>query len=335
MSYKGKIVTLERHIIEGERNHPGATGHFSNVLRDLTLAIKIIWREVSKAGLVNIIGHSGTQNVHGEQVKKLDLFADDVIFKAMDHGGHLCVMGSEEHEDILKIPQEYPKGRYVLLFDPLDGSSNIDANVSIGTIFSIYRRVTQSGDGTIEDCIQPGYKQLAAGYVVYGSSTMLVYTTGDGVHGFTLDPSIGEFLLSHENIKIPKRGKIYSVNEGNYKWWDAGMKKYVKYLQEEDKETNRPYTGRYIGSLVADVHRTMLYGGIFCYPGDSRHPNGKLRLMYEGNPIAFLMEQAGGRAIDGRQRILDVVPTKLHQKTPVFVGSEEDVNILERFLKEQ
>lgn len=335
MSYKGKIVTLERHIIEGERNHPGATGHFSNVLRDLTLAIKIIWREVSKAGLVNIIGHSGTQNVHGEQVKKLDLFADDVIFKAMDHGGHLCVMGSEEHEDILKIPHEYPKGRYVLLFDPLDGSSNIDANVSIGTIFSIYRRVTQSGDGTIEDCIQPGYKQLAAGYVVYGSSTMLVYTTGDGVHGFTLDPSIGEFLLSHENIKIPKRGKIYSVNEGNYKWWDPGMKKYIKYLQEEDKETSRPYSGRYIGSLVADVHRTMLYGGIFCYPGDSRHPNGKLRLMYEGNPIAFLMEQAGGRAIDGRQRILDVVPTKLHQKTPVFVGSEEDVNILERFLKEQ
>ncbi|NUN70111.1 MAG: class 1 fructose-bisphosphatase [Bacteroidetes bacterium] len=335
MSYKGKIVTLERHIIEGERNHPGATGHFSNVLRDLTLAIKIIWREVSKAGLVNIIGQAGTQNVHGEQVKKLDLFADDVIFKAMDHGGHLCVMGSEEHEDILKIPKEYPKGRYVLLFDPLDGSSNIDANVSIGTIFSIYRRVTQNGDGTIEDCIQPGYKQLAAGYVVYGSSTMLVYTTGDGVHGFTLDPSIGEFLLSHENIKIPKRGKIYSVNEGNYKWWDAGMKKYVKYLQEEDKETNRPYTGRYIGSLVADVHRTMLYGGIFCYPGDSRNPNGKLRLMYEGNPIAFLMEQAGGRAIDGRQRILDVVPTKLHQKTPVFVGSEEDVNILERFLKEQ
>lgn len=335
MSYKGKVVTLERHIIEGERDHPGATGHFSNVLRDLSLAIKIIWREVSKAGLVNIIGQAGTQNVHGEAVKKLDLFADDVIFKAMDHGGHLCVMGSEEHEDILKIPAEYPKGRYVLLFDPLDGSSNIDANVSIGTIFSIYRRVTQSGNGTLEDCIQPGYKQLAAGYVVYGSSTMLVYTTGDGVHGFTLDPSIGEFLLSHENIKIPKRGKIYSVNEGNYKWWDPGMKKYIKYLQEEDKATQRPYSARYIGSLVADVHRTMLYGGIFCYPGDTRHPNGKLRLMYEGNPMAFLMEQAGGRAIDGRQRILDVVPTKLHQKTPVFVGSEEDVTICEKFLHDQ
>ncbi|MCK9408159.1 MAG: class 1 fructose-bisphosphatase [Bacteriovoracaceae bacterium] len=335
MSFKGKVVTLERHIIEGERAHPGATGHFSNVLRDLTLAIKIIWREVNKAGLVNIIGLAGTQNVHGEVVKKLDVFADDVIFKAMDHGGHLCVMGSEEHEDIIKIPTEYPKGRYVLLFDPLDGSSNIDANVSIGTIFSIYRRVTQSGDGTIEDCIQPGYKQLAAGYVVYGSSTMLVYTTGDGVHGFTLDPSIGEFLLSHENIKIPKRGKIYSVNEGNYKWWDPGMKKYIKYLQEEDKATNRPYSARYIGSLVADVHRTLLYGGIFCYPGDSRNPNGKLRLMYEGNPIAFILEQAGGRAIDGKQRILDAVPTKLHQKTPMFVGSEEDVTICEKFLFEQ
>jgi len=335
MSFKGKVVTLERHIIEGERAHPGATGHFSNVLRDLTLAIKIIWREVNKAGLVNIIGLAGTQNVHGEVVKKLDVFADAVIFKAMDHGGHLCVMGSEEHEDILKIPAEYPKGRYVLLFDPLDGSSNIDANVSIGTIFSIYRRVTQSGDGTLEDCIQPGYKQLAAGYVVYGSSTMLVYTTGDGVHGFTLDPSIGEFLLSHENIQIPKRGKIYSVNEGNYKWWDPGMKKYIKYLQEEDKATQRPYSARYIGSLVADVHRTLLYGGIFSYPGDSRNPKGKLRLMYEGNPIAFIIEQAGGRAIDGNQRILDVVPSSLHQKTPVFVGSEEDVTMCEKFLHEK
>ncbi|MFA6469134.1 MAG: class 1 fructose-bisphosphatase [Bacteroidota bacterium] len=335
MSFKGKVVTLERHIIEGERAHPGATGHFSNVLRDLTLAIKIIWREVNKAGLVNIIGLAGTQNIHGEVVKKLDVFADETIFKAMDHGGHLCVMGSEEHEDILKIPAEYPKGRYVLLFDPLDGSSNIDANVSIGTIFSIYRRVTPSGDGTLEDCVQPGYKQLAAGYVVYGSSTMLVYTTGDGVHGFTLDPSIGEFLLSHENIKIPQRGKIYSVNEGNYKWWEPGMKKYIKYLQEEDKATQRPYSARYIGSLVADVHRTLLYGGIFVYPGDSRNPKGKLRLMYEGNPIAFIVEQAGGRAIDGSQRILDVVPTSLHQKTPVFVGSEEDVTVCEKFLREQ
>lgn len=332
---QNKVVTLERHIIEGERAHPGATGNFSNILRDLSLAIKIIWREVSKAGLVNILGAAGTQNIHGDQVKKLDMFADDVIYKAMDHTGHLCVMGSEEHEEILKIPAQYPKGKYVLLFDPLDGSSNIDANVSIGTIFSVYRRVTQSGDGTLEDCVQPGYKQIAAGYVVYGSSTMLVYTTGDGVHGFTLDPSIGEFLLSHENINMPKRGKIYSVNEGNYKWWDQGVKKYIKYLQEEDKLTNRPYSGRYIGSMIADVHRTLLYGGIFLYPGDSRNPNGKLRLMYEGNPIAFIVEQAGGRAIDGSKRILDVVPTSLHQKTPVFVGSEEDVQICEKFLREQ
>ncbi|MDD8017168.1 MAG: class 1 fructose-bisphosphatase [Bacteroidota bacterium] len=329
-----KIVTLERHIIEGERSHPGATGNFSNILRDLSLAIKIIWREVSKAGLVNILGATGTENIHGDQVKKLDVLADDVIYKAMDHTGHLCVMGSEEHEEILKIPTNYPKGKYVLLYDPLDGSSNIDANVSIGTIFSLYRRITPNGDGTLEDCIQPGYKQIAAGYVVYGSSTMLVYTTGDGVHGFTLDPSIGEFLLSHENIQIPKRGKIYSVNEGNYKWWDSGVKKYIKYLQEEDKPTNRPYSGRYIGSMIADVHRTLLYGGIFLYPGDSRNPNGKLRLMYEGNPIAYIMEQAGGRAIDGSRRILDVVPKKLHQKTPVFVGSEEDVTICEKFLKE-
>jgi fructose-1,6-bisphosphatase I len=337
---RDKIVTLERHIIEGERSHPGATGHFSGILRDLMLAIKIIWREVSKAGLVNILGAAGMENIHGDQVKKLDVFADDVIYRAMDHGGHLCVMGSEEHEEILHIPEKYPKGKYVLLFDPLDGSSNIDANVSIGTIFSIYRRVSQtspgqSSNGTVEDCIQPGYKQIAAGYVVYGSSTMLVYTTGDGVHGFTLDPSIGEFLLSHENIQIPKRGKIYSVNEGNYKWWDQGVKKYIKYLQEEDKQTNRPYTGRYIGSMIADVHRTLLYGGIFLYPGDSRNPNGKLRLMYEGNPIAFIIEQAGGRAIDGKRRILDVIPKALHQKTPVFVGSEEAVTMCEKFLIEQ
>ncbi|MDE3058694.1 MAG: fructose-1,6-bisphosphatase, partial [Bacteroidota bacterium] len=221
-----KVITIERHIIEGERRHPGATGNFSAVLRDLTLAIKVIWREVSKAGLVNILGSAGKENIHGDAVKKLDVFADETIYKAMDHGGHLCVMASEENEDVLHIPDNYPKGKYVLLYDPLDGSSNIDANVTIGTIFSIYRRVSLSGKGTVADCTQPGYKQIAAGYVVYGSSTMLVYTTGDGVHGFTLDPSIGEFLLSHENIRIPKRGRIYSVNEGNYAYWGSGVKKY-------------------------------------------------------------------------------------------------------------
>jgi len=331
---KSKIVTLERHIIEMERQHPGATGNFSNILRDLSLAIKIVWREVSKAGLVNILGAAGTQNVSADAVKKLDVFADETIYKAMDHGGHLCAMASEEHESIIHIPDQYPKGKYVLLYDPLDGSGNIDANVSIGIIFSIYRRVSKSGNGTMADLLQPGYKQIAAGYVVFGSSTMLVYTSGDGVHGFTLDPSIGEFLLSHEDIKIPKRGKIYSVNEGNYKWWDAGVKKYIKYLQEEDNVTGRPYATRYIGSLVADFHRTLLYGGIYLYPGDSRNKNGKLRLMYENNPLAYICEQAGGRAIDGTKRILDVLPTELHQRTPVFIGSEEDVTMCEKFLRE-
>lgn len=328
-----KVVTIERHIIEEERAHPGATGDFSGLLRDLTLAFKLIWREVSKAGLVNVLGLAGHENVHGEEVKKLDVLADETIFKAMDHGGHLCVMASEEHEDLLHIPDRYPTGNYVLLYDPLDGSSNIDANVTIGTIFSVLRRVTRRGKGSLDDCLQPGYKQIASGYVIYGSSTMFVYTTGDGVHGFTLDPSIGEFLLSHENIKIPERGKIYSINEGNSSYWNESMQKYVRYLHEEDKSTGRPYSGRYIGSLVGDAHRTLLYGGIFMYPGDRKNPDGKLRLLYEANPMAFLVEQAGGKASNGSSRILDLTPTALHQRTPVFLGSERDVTIAEEFMK--
>lgn len=327
-----KVITIERHIIEGERAHPGATGDFSGLLRDLTLAVKVIWREVSKAGLVDILGNVGRENISGDEVKKLDVFADETIYKAMDHGGHLCVMASEENEDVLQIPDQYPTGKYVLLYDPLDGSSNIDANVNIGTIFSIYRRVTPSGKGTLQDCLQPGYKQVAAGYVIYGSSTMLVYTTGDGVHGFTLDPGIGEFLLSHENIRIPKKGKIYSVNVGNYSKWEEGMKKYIHYLHEEDKATSRPYSLRYIGSMVADIHRTLLYGGIFMYPGDKKNPDGKLRLMYEANPMSFIIEQAGGRASNGKSRILDIQPTSLHQHTPLFVGSMDDVCVAEEFL---
>jgi fructose-1,6-bisphosphatase I len=333
MAANQKVITIERHIIEGEHAHPGATGDFSGLLRDLTLAFKVIWREVSKAGLVDILGTAGRTNVHGEEVKKLDAFADDTIYKAMNHGGHLCVMASEEHENVLNIPDNYPTGKYVLLYDPLDGSSNIDANVSVGTIFSVYRRITARGKGTQQDCLQPGYKQIAAGYVIYGSSTMLVYTTGDGVHGFTLDPSIGEFLLSHENIRIPKRGKIYSVNEGNYRWWKDGTKKFVKYLQEEDRPTGRPYSARYIGSMVADVHRTLLYGGIFMYPLDAKNPKGKLRLMYEANPTAFIVEQAGGRATDGERRILDIQPESLHERTPLYIGSEDDVTIAEEFLQ--
>lgn len=332
---KIKFLTLARHIVEEEKKYPHATGELSGLLHDLSLAAKVISLEVNKAGLVDILGFTGDSNVHGEQVKKLDIFAHDMLIRAMDHGGHLCVMASEEEEDIIHIPPKYNIGKYVLLFDPLDGSSNIDANVSIGTIFSIYRRVSIEGEpGTLEDCLQHGFKQVAAGYVVYGSSTILVYTAGNGVHGFTLDPAFGEFILSHKNIQTPKKSKIYSINEGNYLYWHPGLKKYIKYLQEEDEKTGRPYTGRYIGSMIADFHRNLLYGGIFMYPADSRNPKGKLRLMYECNPVAFIIEQAGGRAIDGKQRILDIKPENLHQRVPIFVGSEEDVNMVEKFMKE-
>jgi len=258
-----------------------------------------------------------------------------MLIKAMDHGGHLCVMASEEEEDIIQIPQQFNIGKYVLLFDPLDGSSNIDANISIGTIFSIYRRISaDGGPGTMEDCLQPGINQVAAGYIVYGSSTMLVYTAGSGVHGFTLDPAFGEFLLSHPNMQTPKKSKIYSINEGNYLYWHPGLKKYIKYLQEEDKDSQRPYSSRYIGSMVADIHRNLLYGGIFMYPADSRNPSGKLRLMYECNPMAFIIEQAGGRATNGKKRIMEIEPDKLHQRTPVFIGSEDDVRMVEKFMAE-
>jgi fructose-1,6-bisphosphatase I len=329
-------MTLARHIIEGERMHPEATGELSSLLSDLSLAAKVISLEVNKAGLVDILGFTGDNNVHGEQVKKLDMFAHDMMYRAMDHGGHLCVMASEEEEDIIHIPPQYKIGKYVLLFDPLDGSSNIDANVSIGTIFSIYKRVSPDGKpGILEDCLQQGMEQVAAGYIIYGSSTIFVYTAGHGAHGFTLDPSFGEFLLSHENIKTPKKAKIYSINEGNYLYWHPGLKKYIKYLQEEDKESSRPYSSRYIGSMVADIHRNLLYGGIFMYPADSRHPNGKLRLMYECNPMAFIVEEAGGRASNGKTRILEVKPEKLHQRIPIFIGSEEDVLKVEEFMQEE
>ncbi|MGQ9798442.1 MAG: class 1 fructose-bisphosphatase [Ignavibacterium sp.] len=332
---KIKFNTLARHIYEEERKYPEATGELSDLLHDLSLAAKVISLEVNKAGLVDILGFTGSSNVHGEEVKKLDLYAHEMLIKAMDHGGHLCVMASEEDEDIIHIPPEFYIGKYVLLFDPLDGSSNIDANVSIGTIFSIYRRISPgNGPGTLEDCLQPGFKQVAAGYIIYGSSTIFVYTAGNGVHGFTLDPSFGEFILSHPNIKTPKKGKIYSINEGNYLYWHPGLKKYIKWLQEEDKSTGRPYSLRYIGSMVADIHRNLLYGGIFMYPADIRNPNGKLRLMYECNPMAFIVEQAGGRASDGKRRILEIQPEKLHQRVPIFIGSEEDVLMVEKFLLE-
>ncbi|MGE5860391.1 MAG: class 1 fructose-bisphosphatase [Ignavibacteria bacterium] len=331
-----KFMTLARHIIEGEKLHPEATGELSKLLHDLSLAAKVISLEVNKAGLADILGFTGSSNIHGDQVKKLDMFAHDMLFRALDHGGHLCVMASEEEEDIIHIPDKFKIGKYVLLFDPLDGSSNIDANISIGTIFSIYRRTTSDGKpGTLHDCLQQGLNQVAAGYIVYGSSTILIYTAGHGVHGFTLDPSFGEFILSHENIRCPEKGSIYSINEGNYKYWHPGLKKYIKYLQEEDKLTGRPYSSRYIGSMVADIHRNLLYGGIFMYPADSRHPDGKLRLMYECNPMAFIVEAAGGLATDGTKRILEILPESLHQKTPIFIGSKDDVNMVMDFIAKE
>jgi fructose-1,6-bisphosphatase I len=330
-----KFNTLARHIYEEERNYPEATGELSDLLHDLSLAAKVISLEVNKAGLVDILGFTGDENIQGEQVKKLDVYSHEMLIKAMDHGGHLCVMASEEEEDIIHIPEEFNIGKYVLLFDPLDGSSNIDANVSIGTIFSIYRRISPEGEpGTMADCLQTGIKQVAAGYIIYGSSTIFVYTVGNGVHGFTLDPSFGEFILSHPNIKTPKKSKIYSINEGNYLYWHPGLKKYIKWLQDEDKATDRPYSSRYIGSMVSDIHRNLLYGGIYMYPADSRNPKGKLRLMYECNPMAFIVEQAGGRASNGKQRMLEIKPTSLHERTPIFIGSEEDVLLVEKFMRD-
>jgi fructose-1,6-bisphosphatase I len=327
-----KFMTLERHIIEGERAHPEATGALSGLLHGLCLGAKLVWREVTKAGLVNILGITDRMNISGDVVKKLDDFADITIYKTMDHTGHLCVMASEENEDILQIPEGYPHGKYVLIYDPLDGSGNIDANVTIGSIFSVYHRVTPGGAGTLQDVLQPGCRQVAAGYVLYGSSMMFVYCTGHGVHGFTLDPSVGEFLLSHENIRIPERGSIYSVNEGNYRHWSAGMQRYIQYLKEDDKATGRPYSSRYVGSMVADVHRTLMYGGIYCYPGDTKNPDGKLRLMYENNPMGYIVEHAGGAASNGCKRILDIQPDSLHQRSPLFVGSKEDVRLVEEYL---
>ena len=323
-----KFVTLYRHIISQERKHPEATGELSDLLADIALACKIISLEVNRAGLIDILGFTGDKNVHGETVKKLDVFAHDTLVGAMKVSGHLCAVASEESENFIPIEEQYmgkkPMGKYICHFDPLDGSSNIDANISIGTIFSIYKRITPSGPGKLEDVLQSGTEQVAAGYVIYGSSSVLVYTTGEGVHGFTLDPTVGEFLLFHENIKIPKKSRTYSVNEGNYCKWDDNLRKYIDSLKVSDSEKGKPFTSRYVGSLVADFHRNLLYGGIFMYPADKKNVNGKLRLMYE----------AGGRASNGKQRILEIKPENLHQRTPLFIGSEEDVKELESYLKD-
>jgi fructose-1,6-bisphosphatase I len=297
---------------------------------------------VNKAGLVDILGSTGRINVQEEKVQKLDLFANQIIIERMQHIGQLWCMGSEEDPDLIHIPEPYPKGDYILLFDPLDGSSNIDVNVSIGTIFGIYKRRDSgaAGEALLDDVLQPGANQVAAGYFIYGSSTIMVYTTGNqtGVHGFTLFPSVGEFLLSHENIRIPEKGKIYSVNEGNYRHWDEKTQALVEYFKTIDKETGRPYTSRYVGSLVADFHRNLLKGGIFMYPADQKdpkRPTGKLRLMVEANPLAMVVEEAGGYASDGRGPILEINPRELHQRVPLYIGSRQEVKLAEVFISGQ
>lgn len=334
MPHTGSLITIERHIADQQHIHPYASGAFSRLLRDLMLAIRVISREVRRAGLADILGMTGDENVHGEAVRKLDDFANVAIIRAMRPGGYLCAMASEESEGIIPIPEDTAKGSYVLLFDPLDGSSNIDINVTIGTIFSIFRRVSPdfNRDGELEDLTQPGYRQVAAGYALYGSSTVLVYTTGNGVDMFTYDPTLGEFLLSSSQLRIPDKGKYYSINEGNRAYWHPGTREYIDYLKEVDTATGRPYSLRYIGTAVADIHRTLLYGGVFLYPADTKSPSGKLRLMYEVNPLAMLIEQAGGIATDGRHRVLDILPRSLHQCSPLICGSPKDVEIATSFI---
>ncbi|MCG8344572.1 MAG: class 1 fructose-bisphosphatase [Chlorobiales bacterium] len=328
-----KLITIERHFVEEQKRNPHATGELTDLLYDVAFAAKLVRREVVRAGLVDILGMAGTTNVQGEEVKKLDLFANEKIISAIGQHGRFAIMGSEENEGTI-VPPKNETGKYALLFDPLDGSSNIDVNVSVGTIFSIYRLTGEKPrEADIKDCLQKGLQQVAAGYVIYGSSVVMVYSSGHGVHGFTYDPTIGEFLLSHENITTPKRGKYYSINEGSWNQLHDSTISYLNYLKEEDRETGRPYSTRYIGSLVADFHRNLLTGGIFVYPATKKHPNGKLRLMYEANPLAFICEQAGGRATDGKERILDIAPTELHQRTPLYIGSENDVLKAEEFEK--
>ncbi|HJU75938.1 MAG TPA: class 1 fructose-bisphosphatase [Gemmatimonadaceae bacterium] len=328
------VVTIERFIIEQERLFPEATGELSGILYDIALAAKIIANKVRMAGLVDILGRAGTDNVQGEAQEKLDVFANETIIKAMDHGGRLAAMASEEEPDIIPIPDGFKCGKYVLLFDPLDGSSNIDVNVPVGTIFSVMRKITRGVRGEMEDMLQPGRRQVAAGYVIYGSSTMLVYTTGQGVHGFTLDPLLGEFLLSHPDIKIPTKGRYLSVNDSYEAQWDESVKALMRRFRGLDGQ-QKALNVRYVGSLVADFHRNLLGGGIFCYPGNAQVQRGKLRLLYECNPLAFIVQQAGGAAIDGTRDILEVLPTELHQRSPLFIGSMDAVNTARELLARQ
>jgi len=316
------VVTLGQFIIEKQADFPYAKGELSRLLRDIAIAAKIVNREINKAGLVDMIGHVGTTNIQGEKQKKLDVYADQQFIAALTSGGECCIIATEEEEEIIHIESPVSQNaKYIVCIDPMDGSSNTDVNVAVGTVFSIYRRKSLEGKASIKDVLQKGTEQVAAGYIIYGSSTMLVYTTGKGVNGFTLDPSIGEFCLSHPEMKIPESGITYSINEGNYVHFPEGVKQYIKYCQVEDESTERPYTSRYIGSMVGDIHRSLINGGIYIYPTTARSPEGKLRLLYECNPMAFIIEQAGGKASTGFERILEIQPTEVHQRVPIFIGS--------------
>lgn len=318
--------TLERHVLEQQLRKPNATGEFTKLFQQLALAGKVIGARVNRAGLTDVLGAAGGTNVQGENVQKLDLVANQILINILEAGGQVCLMGSEEIEDPIPIPTKFPRGHYILMFDPLDGSSNIDVNASIGTIFSVLKRKSaDDAEANLGDCLQAGTEQVAAGYIIYGSSTMFVYTAGDGVHGFTLDPTVGEFFLSHPNMKIPERGTIYSVNEGNTGKWSEAVKQWVQWLKSPEAPGGKPYGQRYIGTLVADFHRTLLKGGVFGYPADDQNAEGKLRLLYEASPMAMIAEQAGGAASTGTQDIMNVVPGRLHQRVPLYIGSKLDV----------
>lgn len=329
-----KFKTLTEFIIEKQSEYPQASGELSRLLNDIGIAAKFVNKEVNRAGLGDVMGYAGEVNVQGEDQKKLDVYANDQFIAALKSGGQCCAIGSEENEEIIILDSAVSRhGKYVVAIDPLDGSSNIESNVSIGTLFSIYRRRTVRGDATLEDFLQPGRNLVAAGYIIYGSSTMLVYTTGYGVNGFTLDPSVGLFILSHPDMKYPAKASIYSVNEANYFSFPEGVRQYIHWCQEEDSATQRPYSTRYIGSMVADIHRNIIRGGIFLYPGTTKNRKGKLRLLYECNPVAFLAEQAGGKATDGFRRILDIQPTQLHERSPLFVGPTYMVDQIEKLMQ--
>jgi fructose-1,6-bisphosphatase I len=330
------LYTIERHILDEQRNHPSATGELTRLLYDMALAGKIIANATTRASLANILGATQSVNSYGETQKKLDVFADEVIFRMNDHTSRLCAMASEEQEHLIDIPGHFGTGKYVLLYDPLDGSSNIDVNVSVGTIFAIHRKVSKGERGTLEDVLQPGRNLIAAGYMIYGPSTMMIYSTGQGVHGFTLDPNIGEFILTHRNLRIPEPAKYYSANQGQEKYWTYGVRRYVRWLQGIDGEGHTPLSHRYIGSMVADFHRNLLEGGVYFYPGDMRVPEkpyGKLRLMLEAQAMGFIAEQAGGYASDGTGNLLDIQPHHLHQRTPIFIGNRAVVEMAETFIQ--